>query len=1336
MDKAVINDRMHSFDPNNAVKEGNVTKVPLNETASAELMDHWLQQAVLTQLDEDDQDELAECSKNAHIVPAHAKCIVKVMDKTEYRPVKIGKMDEQKFAQKKVKKSVKHKSSPKKSLQWTGSFGVARAKRSADNKMKIHSRESYALGSHSDDTILTKVARSMTKTIRAFKEKEERGDGWRKTIVRIKEIGKQAKEEDRQREKMKERLRQMIRNTPPKYGDPRKTIALQQMEDEEGQLSKKKLEAKKKSEAVRIPLKLMRDAVKVNLLSPSLFSLHDDGEGIEKELSLPHILNQLKIKDQEAWLDFIVEASGVTDAADKMEKKIRDQKEKRLKDESGMPLYFTKKNLTDDIRDEETMRKVQVFEHLDKTYTPQQVYGKGSPYKLENKRLSRMKRLRRLHDDPEHLIEHDIRALAEAEKFHSSARKDIVLSPIVSTNLLFASATLSNTFIVLSPLVFSPIVLSPAVSGPIILSPWVFIPLILSPRVMGPLILSPMIFSPLILSPLVLHPLILTPGKSISFNCSKYDLTLINLGIFNPAILNPFLLSPLILSPQVFTPIILRFDIPYDNIREQHHGQLGGCQSADSAVRCNSILTMLRTIFIHLLLIVLCNAELTTKNQNQSVVTSTSSTAQPPLNSSTTVHQSNNGTTAAGKSNIQNLLNKTLDQMTLEDVKKSKYYKDGRIDIPIKDSDGEALHEHWIQQAFSGLMAAIATRKMKYMEDYEKEAHQKCAKEADDMELHAKCLVQLMEADSKHRWLRRWKYFSKQARKQFSSEGRRLSKESRSSQETVKVGSFSQELSSEERIASRRRQKAYISAEKLRMKESRQLARRRMMHSSRELSSSAESRLRPGAFRVITLKKTDLPRTLTTTTTVINAASSTRSSDSTTPQPASSRQMRATSSPEQRREYAIHSYTKYHHHYNLEGKKQNEWIGSFKMARAKRAIVNKGSYELMSQYDTSPFNIIARHLTKTVRIIKGKNGTKSWQETLNEIRQKGAEMKKTKEASEAMKRRMAVYANAAQRFSKNIEKAKQKPVTIKRNRPLAMPELDELEEVIEDESVREMIRKKAENMTDEEQMMQLPVKLIKEAIKLGMQSQGLDTTNFNKMNLKVASPRFMSVVPEDEGERNKSINLLSPSLFALHSDGSGIEKQTSLTSLIKGLAGDKSNTKQDWLDFVVEATGVAEAVDEAKDEVAKKEYLTHKDFIGEDGRPLYFTKENVTKIYGKKEARKIEIMEKLEKLYNPEQLKELNRTGYAILTVRQREILYGPGSTYHNETKLQQLKNVSDSQVHRTVHSVIRSIAKGELKVDVRQHDIVLSPIVNAPLIFAPGKEFVEMDDNLALTRP
>lgn len=102
-------------------------------------------------MDEDDQDELAECSKNAHNVPAHAKCIVKVIDKTEYRPVKIGKskfssaensstnttflVDEQKFAQKKVKKSVKPKSSPKKSLQWTGSFGVSRAKRSANNNV-------------------------------------------------------------------------------------------------------------------------------------------------------------------------------------------------------------------------------------------------------------------------------------------------------------------------------------------------------------------------------------------------------------------------------------------------------------------------------------------------------------------------------------------------------------------------------------------------------------------------------------------------------------------------------------------------------------------------------------------------------------------------------------------------------------------------------------------------------------------------------------------------------------------------------------------------------------------------------------------------------------------------------------------------------------------------------------------------------------------------------------------------------------------------------------------------------------------------------------------------
>ncbi|RCN24086.1 hypothetical protein ANCCAN_30224, partial [Ancylostoma caninum] len=219
-----------------------------------------------------------------------------------------------------------------------------------------------------------------------------------------------------------------------------------------------------------------------------------------------------------------------------------------MRGKDGVPLYFTKKNVTDIFGDNEK-RKIDTFEALDKSYTSEQknaldkygyafldskqlhiVYGANSPYNKTDS-LRMFKKMRRLRDDPHHLVEKDIRALAEAKKFRVR-QKDIVASPFISTPLTFASGPLSNTFIVLSPLVLSPITLSPAVLGPIILSPWVFIPLVLSPRVLSPLIVNPLIFSPIILSPLVLHPLILVPG------------------VFNPVVLSPLVLSPFILSPQ------------------------------------------------------------------------------------------------------------------------------------------------------------------------------------------------------------------------------------------------------------------------------------------------------------------------------------------------------------------------------------------------------------------------------------------------------------------------------------------------------------------------------------------------------------------------------------------------------------------------------------------------------------------------------------------------------------------------------------------------------------------------------------------------------------------
>lgn len=584
----------HDIGQNRAVKEGNHLRVDLNETSSEELMDKWLSQAFsglmaavaskrISQVSAEHQEIMQKCSKEAKDVPSHARCVVKLLDA---KKVKVIPKNAKPY--RKTIKTTTTTEAPKENMEWIGSFGTARAKRSAG--YEVVQRDRYSLKSTDDVDPVAKLAKSLTKSVRKMKNKEEKPEPWVEAIGRVKKLGEQAKKEKKNRELMKKRLKQMIDNTPAELIDPRKPLALKEAEMEDERTEAKKMTNKKVKEEVRVPLKFLREAVKTammlggqnmtdfdkktlkmvsprmmslvpeqeddslfNLLSPSLFSLHDQGEGIEKLTSLPHLLKKLDSHGQNAWMDFIVEAAGISDTVDMVEKEFREKKANELRGPDGVPLYFTKENATKIYGDEEKS-KIEVFEYLDKSYSEEQkkqlsddgfalmtpdqmkkLYGRGSPYN-STKALINYKRMR---DDPERFIEKDIRALAEAEKFRAARRADIVGSPFILSPLTFASVPLSNKFIVLSPLVLSPITLSPAVLGPIILSPWVFVPLVLSPRVLSPLILNPLVFSPIVLSPLVLHPLILVPG------------------VFNPIILSPLLLSPLILSPQVFTPLIL-----------------------------------------------------------------------------------------------------------------------------------------------------------------------------------------------------------------------------------------------------------------------------------------------------------------------------------------------------------------------------------------------------------------------------------------------------------------------------------------------------------------------------------------------------------------------------------------------------------------------------------------------------------------------------------------------------------------------------------------------------------------------------------------------------------
>ncbi|VDL76989.1 unnamed protein product [Nippostrongylus brasiliensis] len=418
----------------------------------------------LDQLDSFEREDVHRCSKQAHSVPEHARCVVKVLDNTRHikrRPKTIKKKKVNaaqpvraaekpvSYLKKKPTKTAKtthirqHKpvvyskyrkyAKPTKKEDWVGSFRLARAKRSIQNEddytqvvvdepVQVVNRSSYDIYTPDSDTFISKIIRQMTKTVRKFKNKEGT-ESWRSAVDRIKLLGDEAKEQKRRRNALKKRLRMMMDNTPNEMQDPRKPLALKKLLMEDEALSMKKQLADEKREEVRVPMKVVRESIKLalmisgknvsdfdkktlklvsprfmslvpdqdenelvsyqltfNLLSPSLFSLHQEGNEIENTFSLPQLMKQLPNKDQEAWLDFIVEAAGelplhdisVTDAVDMTEKKQREMKDKEMRALDGTPLYFTKENVTDKFGDIER-RKIETFEKLDKSYTKRQV---------------------------------------------------------------------------------------------------------------------------------------------------------------------------------------------------------------------------------------------------------------------------------------------------------------------------------------------------------------------------------------------------------------------------------------------------------------------------------------------------------------------------------------------------------------------------------------------------------------------------------------------------------------------------------------------------------------------------------------------------------------------------------------------------------------------------------------------------------------------------------------------------------------------------------------------------------------------------------------------------
>ncbi|KAE9547689.1 hypothetical protein FO519_009097, partial [Halicephalobus sp. NKZ332] len=371
----------------------------------------------------------------------------------------------------------------------------------------------------------------------------------------------------------------------------------------------------------------------------------------------------------------------------------------------------------------------------------------------------------------------------------------------------------------------------------------------------------------------------------------------------------------------------------------------------------------------------------------------------------------------------------------------------------------------------------------------------------------------------------------------------------------------------------------------------------------------------------------------------------------------------------------------------------------------RKSIASRPNYGIKERNEgLSPLGAIAKVLLKSILINKNKKEGHSWQKVVQRIKLANNERKKLEEEGKIKKTKLPFdpesKIDALEKFAYRAVGEHGQFGNIDPENP------ENLKKLAKDDRLR--------NSSDP---LRKFLNLLRNGIKLSYNVAGKNTTDFDDKILKVVSPRFLSVVPEEE--ENNIIDIISPSLFSLHSEGKGIENLTSLPNLVKSFNGAD---QQQWLDLIIEAAGVDEQAEKLEKELQEKKSGIKKSYQervrGADGQPMFFTKENVTKMYGDHEKDKIETFEKLIKSYSMDQLKQMNETGFMMLTKDQLYLMYGPESPFNNSEVLEKLMKVHPDEAMDMIEKDIHLM--GEIGNQRRKkRAIVLSPLINFPIVFA-----------------
>ncbi|KAM3718291.1 Serum response factor-binding protein [Dirofilaria immitis] len=382
-------------------------------------------------------------------------------------------------------------------------------------------------------------------------------------------------------------------------------------------------------------------------------------------------------------------------------------------------------------------------------------------------------------------------------------------------------------------------------------------------------------------------------------------------------------------------------------------------------------------------------------------------------------------------------------------------------------------------------------------------------------------------------------------------------------------------------------------------------------------------------------------------------------------------------------------------------RKIDHWIGSFHVHRQKRAVektkqkikrINKDSYQLLTDRDTkTTLGMLIRGVKKTLQKLKHQNTSKPWSATIAEIRHLAMQIKEREELLKMFKTKVQNDIINSNHLKKIIIDPRKKQISYDRRMQLT----------------------KSFSL------------LLRDGIKLALAISNQSNPNLHNKTIRIASPRFFSIFPD--ANTQNTMNLLSPSILSLHNEGENMERKLSMSKMLGIFKLMNAEDQNELLELIAEASGFTDITQQIRKKLEIQNNNMHHRIKGINGQPLYFTKQNVSELYGKIESDKIDTFEKLYRTLNKQQIDEMNTTGYAILSKRQLKLIYGQRSPYYHPTVLEKLSKLLDENdgLQKSLENDLNKLAKsknfglykGKIQRRQKRFGISLSPFLLSPFI-------------------